>query len=210
MKKSKIIEIVKRPWFFLVTICGEISQSLLVDCETPLAGGVDTTMYIANKDDIESVTRDLYNPLLISAVTMKAGKKFFKYQGLKGTENSLLPKDDFVRLKYSSGFDHSTTFSIFTIDPASKYEIEQLCKSVVTAIFQNNQRGEDGSSAFEIRGLDVGMEMESLTREPENADTQGAFNIVLKTQKVKEPHLPASIFLTDYATTLALVEGLTV
>lgn len=205
--KTKIIETIKRPWFFMLAICGELSAEILADCETPLTGGVDTTVYLANKSDIEGVTRDEYNPLLISAITMVTGKKFFRYQGLKGTDNSVEPKDEFVRLKYSSGFDHGTALSVFAIDPDTKYEIEQLSKAVVVAIFQNNMRGEDGSSAFEIRGLDVGLELESLLREPENADTQGAFNIVLKTQKVKEPHLPATLFDTDFATTLALVES---
>ena len=84
-----------------------------------------------------------------------------------------------------------------------------MVDGLVIAILQNKFRGENGDTEFEIYGLDTGLEVQELTRIQQDADTQGAYNIVLRSsEQSKEAHLPATLFLTDRAITKAIVDGL--
>lgn len=197
------------PKYSLFTVCGAITASILRDCETPIVGGNNTTLYLVNKDDISSVTRDGSNTNLITAIALKYGKTFFKYEGSKAQSNSLEPEQHYTRKKYSIGFDHVLNVKIFSATSDTKAELEQLANGLVVAIVENNYRGDDGDGAFEIYGLSQGLEVSALDRVLADADTQGAFSIVLKTpEDNKEPHLPATFFDTDYDTTKAALEDL--
>jgi hypothetical protein len=80
---------------------------------------------------------------------------------------------------------------------------------LVVAIVQNNRKGLDGNSAFEIYGLETGLRLQELERILADAETQGAYNLLIRNDEISRPSsLPHTLWDTDYATTLALVNGL--
>ena len=190
----------------LLTVCGAITESILNDCDQPMIGGTTTTVYLFNKADLTSVTRDTYNTQLISVITLSGPNLLFKYEGQKAQNSSVEPEQHLVRGKYSIGYDHQINAKIFSGTSTTKSELEQLAKGLVVAVIENNYRGDDsdGDGAFEIYGLDQGLILTVNDRVLADQDTQGAYSITLKTpDDVKEGHLPATYFITDYATTKA-------
>lgn len=191
----------------MYSVCGAITAAILKDCTNPLIGGTDTTIYVANYADIASVTRNGSNPQIIEAITMVATKKFYKYEG---QNNSVEPEQHLVKQKYARVYDHLIKFKVFNATPTTKAQLELMAVGRIVAIVENNwKNGTTGNGAFEIYGLDVGLEVENLDRMLADADTQGAFDLTLKTpEAAKEGHLPATLFITSYSATQAVIAAL--
>jgi hypothetical protein len=188
-------------------ICGKISKDQLQNCDYPLVGGVKDRLILINLEDWEdsTITVDPTNEQLITGIALPSGIEAYQYEG---KNNSIEAKATLVKSKYSESYDHEVRLKMFYIDAAVKDEIEKLPKGKYVAIVENNFKGDDGKGAFEIYGRETGMTSLELNRELNNADTQGAYDILLKTSESKEGHLPSTLFNTDYATTKAIVDGL--
>lgn len=186
--------------------CGAITAGIALNCEDPLTSGVVATFYIANKDDIASITYDPTNPMLADNITMVATKTFFTFEGqLQSTE----PKFAMIKGKYVNQFEHSVGALIFKIDPATKKEILNMKDGNFVCIVQNNYTGTTGNCKYEIYGAGSGLKAEVLERNPNDTENLGAFKIELKTQEyAREGKPPVTLFDTDLATTDALVAGL--
>ncbi len=190
----------------VTTLCGEITDGNEPDCDFPLVGGADDRLILINESDIESVTRDITNKKLIVGITLASGKTGFVFQG---KNNSNEPRQALVEQRYSEVYDHEVIFKAFGVLPDDKTQLEKMAKGRMVAIVENNFRGEDGKAAFEMYGLAVGLKVRELERIGADTETQGAYNIVLRTpDEIKEPNLPNSIWLTSYAVTKALVDAL--
>jgi len=188
------------------SLCGAITKNIGFECVPKLFGGVNDRLILGNFEDIESVARNIENPQIIEDIVLATGKKAFTYQG---KNNSVEPVGRLVKQRFSNVYDHEIRFKAFEVDAAAKREYERLADGLVFAIVQNKFTGTNGDSKFDVYGLDTGLEVQELERALANADTQGAFDILLRTsEQSKEAHLPATIFSVDLATTNAIVEGL--
>ncbi len=188
------------------TLCGEITDGVEPDCDFPLVGGADDALILYNAADLESLDRNVLNKQIIEAIVLASGKSAFCFQG---KNNSVEPRAALVEQRYSEVYDHEVIFKGFNIGPDEKDQYERLAKGRVHAIVLNNFRGLDGVAAYELYGLAVGLKARELERIGADTETQGAYNIVLRTpDEVKEPNLPNSVFLTDFAITKALVDAL--
>lgn len=115
--------------------CGAIASGVTLNCTDPLVAGVVATFYIANKDDIASITYDNTNPMLATDITMKASKFFYKYEGqLQSTE----PNFTMVKGKYINQFEHNVSFLVFNISPETKQEILNMKDGNFVCIVENN------------------------------------------------------------------------
>lgn len=186
--------------------CGAITSGITLNCTDPLEAGVNATFYIANKDDIATVAYDPSNAMLVDGITMKAGKSFYTFEGqLQSTE----PLSVMVKGKYVNNFEHTVSFLIFKIDPATKEEILNMKNGNFVCIIQNNYRGANGNSKYEIYGVGTGLKAEVLERNPADAETLGAFKVTLKTQEyAREAKMPVTFFDTDETTTDAAIQAL--
>jgi len=191
---------------FMTMACGAISAGVTLNCNDPLAGGVVATFWIANKDDIASITYDNTNPMLANDITMVATKKFYKFEGqLQSTE----PTFAMIKGTYVNQFEHSVKFLVFKIDPTTKLQIQNMKDGNFVCIIQNNYVGATGNSKYELYGAGAGLKAEVIERNPSDTDNLGAFSIELKTQEyARESKPPVTLFDTDLATTDALVNGL--
>lgn len=186
--------------------CGLLSSGLTLSCTNKLVGGVSPNVWIANKDDIASWTVDGANALIVDAITMKAAKAFYLFEGkLKSTE----PAARVVKGSYDNTWEHEVKIRAFDISPATVKQVAAMKDSQVVVIVQNNTKGTGGNSKYDIYGLDAGMFIEALERLPQNADDAGAWNITFKTQEyARESNPPYRLFDTDEATTDAIIAGL--
>lgn len=186
--------------------CGAISTGVTLNCEDPLVAGVVATFYIANKDDIASITYDAGNPMLATDVTMKASKFFYKYEGqLQSTE----PNFTMVKGKYINQFEHNVSFLIFNLSPETKEAILNMKDGNFVCIVENNYVSATGNTKYEIYGAGAGLKAESIERNPNDTENLGAFKIALKTQEyARESKPPVTLFDTDLATTDTLVLNL--
>jgi len=187
--------------------CGLISAGLAPDCNNPLVGGLEVDLILLNKDEISNYTFT-GTTLVIEGITRVATKVGYKYEGIKFSNSA---KTTLVKGKYQSNYDHELNMVVFNVNGAAKAQLELLAKSLVVAVIRYKFRGTAGDSAFEILGREQGLELMTLERDSNNADTQGAYSIQLKTPaEGKEGHLPAPFYKTDYLTTLGLYNALLV
>ena len=189
-------------------LCGAISANMLIDCANPVIGGVKDRLILINRADVASVTRNATNSQIIEAVTKASGKVGYLYEGQK---SSIDVKTSLVAKKYSVGFSHEITFRVFSNNATTKAQLESLARGEVIAFLENNYRGNAGDSSFEVYGYGVGLMVSALESNKSDGDTQGAYVITLTAPTDKmEPHLPDTLFITSYAASLAVFNGLLV
>jgi hypothetical protein len=187
-----------------MAICGKLIQNMLYDCTNPIIGGVEATVYLFNRSDIVAYVRDTDNPQIVTDITLATSALGYSYEGYN---TSVKPKTSFVKKDYSPRYDHTLDFVIFAKGAAVKAEVEKLGTNRVVAIIENIHKS--GDSAFEIFGTDLGLELTTVKSDPNDANSEGAYEITLGSPaNFKEPHMPATFFITDYATTKAALLAL--
>ncbi|RKR84908.1 hypothetical protein BDD43_5161 [Mucilaginibacter gracilis] len=190
-----------------MTNCGQLIQNMLYDCNNPVVGGTEAVVYLFNRSDIAAYVRDTNNPQIITDITLTQGATGYRYEGYN---TSVKPKTTFIKKDYSARFDHMVDFVVFAKGSAVKTEIEKLGTNRVVAIIENIHKS--GDSAFEIFGTDLGLELTTLKSDPNDANSEGAYEVNLTSPaNFKEPHMPATLYKTSYATTktalLALIKA---
>src|SRR3990172_1727971 len=186
--------------------CTLLDGDLTIDCTDPIQGGVEDTMYLVNKDDIDLITRDGSNPLIVTGVTLKSGATAYKVEGQNNSHNT---KWEIVRLPFGVAYKHMVDFVGFDLSPAALARFEKIGKGKFVAFVVNNYKGTSGDAAIDIIGLDSGLICATMSRDASAEDTQGAVPIQLATSEKggnKEPHVFARLYDTDYATSLAIME----
>lgn len=186
------------------TICGQISGNILYDCDFPMQGGTRDRAWIFNLADIEGYVVDVNNPLLYSDITLLALKTGFV---IDGRNNSIMPNFALIKGNFIEQYDHTISMKGWDISPEVKQNLEGMKSGRFVVVCENVFKGASGNSAFEVYGATTGLELSVLTRDPNNADTQGAFDFTFATVKNKEPKMPATLFDTSYADTLALLNA---
>jgi len=188
--------------------CGKISAGLAPDCDFPIMGGTTEDLILINYEDIESVTRNVTNKQIIEAITILSTTHGFKFEG---KNESLEPQANLVKQRYADAYDHEVMFVVFLNTPVAKAQIEAMVGGKLVAVVSNKHKNSAGDTSFEVYGLGVGLYVMELSRIVVDADTQGAYKIILRTpENSKEANLPNPLFITDYATTKAVVDGLLV
>jgi len=186
--------------------CGAITSGITLNCNDPIESGVVATFYIANKEDIDTISYDVTNPMLVDGITMKAAKTFFTFEGqLQSTE----PTFAMVKGKYINQYEHTVGFLIFKLDPTTKEQILNMKDGNFVCIVENNYTGANGNTKYEVYGIGGGLKAETMERNPLDAETLGAYKISLKTQEyAREAKPPVTFFDTDMATTDAAIAAL--
>jgi len=186
-------------------VCGAIASNILISCDTPMQGGTRDRAVIFNFDDIASIVYDSTNTATVEDIVLASGK--FAYQ-IDGKNNSIAPKAMMVKVGFNNMFDHTVQMKGFDISPEIKEHFNAGKDGRYVVIVENYFKGTAGNSAFEVYGLTSGLELTVLERDPNNADTQGAFDFTFSTVLNKEPKLPNNLFITSYAASKAVVDGL--
>jgi hypothetical protein len=179
-------------------ICAVITSGYAVSCTTPLVPGTEDDILLANKSEVEGYTVDGANPMLVTAIDMAVGTQFYRFEG---QNMSVEPKSRLVLTRYSRLYEHEARFKIFANAAADKLQIDKLIKGEVVALSKSK------AGSWELFGKDIGLKVTEMERDPNNTDTGGAYDLLLKTPDTaaKETFLPATFFDTDAATTEAAI-----
>ena len=138
---------------------------------------------------------------------LASGKVGYVFQG-KNFSNS----GDFSleRKDFGTAYPHKVKFHIFDNSPATKKQLDLLKDGLYVAIVENNYRGTGGNAAFELYGIEVGLNLNVHTRDTADDAKDAAHVLELGSGKYKEPHAVATLYSTSYAVTKAIVDGLIV
>jgi len=188
--------------FAFVSICGSLTKSILKSCAVPIQGGTRDRMAVINFDDLSAITyvgtTSVVDSFVIDSLAIQ----------IDGKNNSIMPNYKMVKVGFEKMFDHIVGCKGFDISQEVKDDLNKGKDGRYVVITENFAKGTNGTTAFEIYGISTGLEMTELDRDPNSADTQGAFNIVFGTDKNKEPLMPNYLFIDDYATTKAFFDAL--
>ena len=188
-----------------MALCGGISSGVVYDCDNPIIPGIVPDIILVNLKDIDTVTYDVTNDYIITNIALASTKQGYSFEGFR---QSARPQYEYVRQPYSTAYNHIIDLQVFDITAAQKKNLEAMALGKIVAIVENLDKTD--TATFEVYGLDVGLEVNTLTRIAADLETAGSFSLQLMTPEDagKEPKLPPSWFDTDYATTKAAVTAL--
>lgn len=181
--------------------CGDISIGSAFDCANPLQGGTIPRVVLFNKADIVSTTAGT-TPGLITAITLASGKSGYAFEGFRNSNTPTVEKKS-----ATSGqalYKHQLNFFVYENTQLAKNNIEKMGNGSFVAMIIN---AKPDAQSFELLGLGNGLFMADgvINNKVEN---NGAYNIIMASlDTLGEAKLPQTLFVTDYSTTLALVNG---
>jgi hypothetical protein len=186
--------------------CGSIAAGITTDCTNIPTPGIQTTIWLANFADIDTITVDSTNKTLATAITMKSGKVFFAFVGIKRIGKAGYKSNAGTFL---NTLEHNLEIVILQNDPVSKGILDQMVNGSLVAIVQNKTTGTAGNMKYEIYGRESGLET-LPERDTDNADVKGGHLLKMATPAgQQENHLPTTLFMTDESTTDAIIATIT-
>lgn len=191
-----------------MAICDKkIDEGVEFDCD--ITGGVEANLYLFNREEITSYQRAVGNTQIIEDFVMQIitpGTPAVTAKGylFEGYTNSVKPKIDGVVKTYGFGYNHLVDFLIFKRGSDVKSLIEKMALSRMGLVAVIEHLGKTTDATFEVLGTDVGLRLLAISDDPTNVDNGGAYSLQLASPNdFKEPHMPATFYDTDYATTKA-------
>ena len=181
--------------------CGDFLRSSVLSCANILQGGVggDSRLVLVLKKDIDSYVADGND--IVTAITLGANKSAYSFDGIK---QSLKPK--FEIAKNSNGqvvYKHIAVFFYFEYNAIAKNNLRQMGNGRYVGFYENSKTDAD---AFEILGLDVGMEVSEGGRTVQ--ENNGAMRIVLSSPENEFEVKPPRTLGIAYASAKTILDGL--
>ena len=185
--------------------CGGIIQGAAYSCDNPIVPGVVPDIILFNLKDIASVTYDAVETHIITDITLVSTKQAWSFEGFR---QSARPQYEYVKQQFSTAYNHMIDLQVFDITADQKKNLEAMALAKIVAVVQNLDKTD--TVPYEVYGLDVGLEINTLTRIAADLETAGSFSLQLMTPEDagKEPKMPPSWWDTDYPTTKAKVDAL--
>jgi hypothetical protein len=161
--------------------------------------GWSSRAILINKDHISAIAYD--GSGRVTSITVAAGKSYFFVDGIK---QSLKPK--YAKADTPAGnaaYKHTAEFFYFAYDQVSKNNMMRMANGKWVVIFQNAKQDD---TAFEVLGLDAGLEVKEMVRAPQ--ENGGAVKITLETAEEEfESKLPPTFYDgTSFASTKSVLE----
>jgi hypothetical protein len=162
--------------------CGGILNNIGFDCENNVQSGT-IDLYVGN---YESIVNYITNELNV-ITDFNLSECIYK---IEGRQNSISPSYNLIKGSFYELYDHSVKAIGFNINPMVKKNLDKMKSGLFFCIVEHINKGITGLTGFEVYGLNAGLVMKSLSRDPNNVDTQGAFEFEFFTEKNKEPFMP--------------------
>lgn len=188
-------------------LCQNLIKSCVApNCADPIYTGMNQTGYIANFDDIASMTWADANT--VSGITMKTenntAKCFYSVQQL-GNEPFTGTQTEMTEGTYGNKFNKTVVIAVPDNSPAAGAMVDSFANGKFVFIGQNDYKKSDGSAKYELYGAKKGLKATSIVREA-YGDNDGQWIVTL--QETNSPISSAFFYLTDEATTDTAVNAL--
>jgi hypothetical protein len=189
--------------------CAGIFSGGTVSCSDPLAVGIEQRLFLANLNDIEvgGIAFDTTDNNLITGITMKSGKTFFEFEGLK---QSISFQEEVQQKPFSTGYKLTVDFSVFDVSASQRRNLEAMVFQPQIAILFGPNDSSLSNGFCNVLGVDVGLDVITSIRIPADNETGGAYRVQLATPDAGgiETGYSKPMLVTDYAATLAAVVAL--
>ena len=193
------------------TLCQNLIQGCIAaDCNDMIYAGMAPTGYIANFDEIASMTWADGNT--VSGITMKTetvnnetvSKCFYTVQQL-GNEPFTGTQNEMVTGTYGNKFNKTVVIAVPDNSPAAGKLVDSFANGKFVFIGQNDYKKTDGSAKYEIYGAKKGLKATTITREA-YGDNEGMWIVTLVEEN--SPISSAFFYLTSEAATDTAVNAL--
>ena len=194
-----------------MTLCSGITVGAInQNCDengNGLLTGTAERLIIGNLADIDTITRDVTDVNRVTDIVMKQALPAFEFEGFRRTHK---PSYELVPNLTSVGYNHIVNFTVLDSSYAQKENMLRLNAGLTFAIVENLDRSSD--NIFEVYGLLRGMQALTNLRDIDAVDTGAGFQVGLSTGEdvTKEFIQPLTYFVTDEATTRALIDAILV
>lgn len=185
--------------------CSKITTGFtMTECATPALPGTDARVILISYTDINKALSEVTDNV-ITSIILKSGAQGYEVDSLP---NATVGEDTVNVGTYNRTHQHNLTIRIFKKSEAAKKFVNGLTNARVVAIVQNNDRGVEGDTKYEVYGWDSGLELNDLTASTEMADGVPYLFTLGSGTIAQEGTLPKSFYKTDEATTDAAVDSL--
>lgn len=187
----------------MATCNQRLEKDLGFDCNNRPISGTERNILLVNREDIDWAATTITNNV-ITTLVLKNSKTGFLISALTEKHFTASSKP-VIEEAGINGHTHSLGFRIYGVDAETCAQIDSLVDGAsLVAIVERKAKGEANKSAFDVLGLQVGLEVSSDSAGRDYFANDGVYMLNLTTPSgQKEPKNVLKWLETDYATTKA-------
>lgn len=186
----------------MATCTKKIYQNVTADCTTQGVSGIEQVVYVGNRTDIASITRDATLDNKITDFTMASGTKLYKLTGQK--QNLSCGSERVVSDTQADSFRHRISFQNYEFDATSLDNLDEA-EDLFAIVERKDKTNVDGT--FLVYGIGTGLYISSDTYS--SNENNGARMLEATSLDAQlERNSACTLVKTDYATTKAYLESL--
>lgn len=184
----------------MATCIPSITGDLLFDCDNRDVQGIETSVVLINRNDINFATStlDVTNPKIITSLALKTGKTGYQLQGIKQLNSFLsevVPNDEGL-----NRWRHSFIGRVFNLTAEARKQIDLIADgSNLVAVVEKKWKGASQAHAFIVLGWGTGLE---ISEGSENSnENDGSFVFTIASSELSlESEGPKNYLDTSYTT----------
>lgn len=191
----------------MAVICGILDADFVLSCDDKAQGGLENDVLLINRSDVDysALTFDPLNKTILTNFQLKSGKTGYLLQGVKQVNSTSY---ELVKQEFSfDTFKHVFNGVVLTPSSANKEQAEKLASGGKYVVIVNRKyKGASNADAFEVYGLESGLELETMTYN--SKENNGIISFALSSAEGEdETALPKTLLETNFATTLTAFEA---
>lgn len=191
----------------MAVVCGILDADFVLSCDDKAQGGLENDVLLINRSDVDysAITYNVSNKNIVTNFQLKSGKTGYLLQGVKQVNSTSF---ELVKQEFSfDTFKHMFNGVVLTPSSANKEQAEKLASGGKYVVIVNRKyKGASNADAFEIYGLQSGLELETMTYN--SKENNGVISFALASAEGEdETSLPKTLLETDYDTTLTAFEA---
>lgn len=147
----------------------DLKKNLTVNCDVPLAKGIDEQIFTGRIRDLDTSAYDSTNPKIITNIVMKSGKKLKRWIGQNFSNQATV---GFAAGEYGNTLPHGLRYILFSNDAADERELDDVAQvNDMFAIVKKNGNG----AGYKVYGWQTGLRMTSLNSDSNDDTLKGAY-----------------------------------
>lgn len=191
-----------------MAVCGGLLDGdILFDCDNQPIGGIEVNVVLINREHLDrsAITYDGANKILMTNLQLLSGNVGLALNGVKqinGLSAELVKKETSI-----DAFKHIFSGMVLNFSAANKLQLQQLSEGAsIVAVVELKWKGAGNTEAFQVAGIDAGLELNVLTWNTNENDGAVTFELS-SVDGYEEPKIISTLLETDYATTKAAFDA---
>lgn len=178
-----------------------LEKDIIFDCSNIPVAGIEKEILLINREDIDWAGTTITDNVITSLI-LKDSKKAFLLKALNDSHFTLSSKP-IIDKEGINGHKHSLGFRVYANDADAGKQIDALVQGAsLVAVVENKAKGTSQKSAFDVLGLQVGLEVSSDSGGRDYKANDGVYMLSFATPDgQKEPRNVMKWLETDYQTT---------